>query len=180
MIVLTGASASGKTEVAKLLNLKYNIKKVVTHTTRQIRLGEKDGVDYHFVSKQEFQAMIKENKFVEWMIYNDNYYGTSKDEIADDKAVIVDPNGVQVFQNLKSKSIIVFRLLASDTTRFNRMLVRGDTLEIIKKRIESDKTCFSDEKYNNIQYTIDTDKYTIEEVTDKIFEIYTKSIHQRA
>jgi len=180
MIVLTGASASGKTEVAKLLNLKYNIKKVVTHTTRNVRLGEKDGVDYHFVSKQKFQSMIKENKFVEWMIYNDNYYGTSKDEIADDKAVIVDPNGVQVFQNLNSKSIIVFRLLASDTTRFNRMLVRGDTLEIIKKRIESDKTCFSDEKYNNIQYTIDTDKYTIEEVTDKIFEIYTKKIHQSA
>ena len=56
MIVLTGASASGKTEVAKLLFIKYDIKKVITHTTRPIRLGEKRGVDYHFVDVEKFSG----------------------------------------------------------------------------------------------------------------------------
>lgn len=180
MIVLTGASASGKTEVAKLLNLKYNIKKVITHTTRNMRIGEKRNVDYHFVDKEKFLQMIEEDKFVEYITYNDNYYGTSKKEISDDKVVIVDPNGVKSFQNLKDDKIVFFRLIASDTTRFNRMLVRGDNLEMIKKRIANDKECFSDSNYNNIKYTIDTDKYTIEEVTDIIYSLYIKHLNHKA
>ena len=54
MILLVGASASGKTEVAKLLKALYGIKKVITHTTRPIRKSEENDVDYHFVSKDEF------------------------------------------------------------------------------------------------------------------------------
>ena len=54
MIVLIGASASGKTEVAKTLIYKNGFSKIVTYTTRKIRPTEKDGIDYHFVSKQQF------------------------------------------------------------------------------------------------------------------------------
>ena len=54
MIVLTGASASGKTEVVKLLKIKYGIDKVVTHTTREIRSLEIPDEDYHFITKKEF------------------------------------------------------------------------------------------------------------------------------
>ena len=64
MIVLSGASASGKTEVAKMLAKKYGITKVVTTTTREKRNGEIHGKDYFFVSKNEFEIMIKEKKFV--------------------------------------------------------------------------------------------------------------------
>ncbi|MDD4005965.1 MAG: guanylate kinase, partial [Bacilli bacterium] len=70
MIILVGASASGKTEIAKILTRKYGIVKAITHTTRDMREGEKNGVDYFFVSKDEFAALAKQNAFVETTFYN--------------------------------------------------------------------------------------------------------------
>ena len=65
MILLVGASASGKTEVGKILLSKYGMKKAVTQTSRQIRPSEVDGVDYHFVSKEEFLRLWDEGKLIE-------------------------------------------------------------------------------------------------------------------
>ena len=65
MIVLIGASASGKTEAAKMLMAKYGIQKAITTTTRPMRVHEVDGRDYFFVSKEKFDQLIKEDKFVE-------------------------------------------------------------------------------------------------------------------
>ena len=73
MIVLAGASASGKTEVAKMLAAKYGIVKAITTTTRDMRVGEANGRDYFFVSKERFLEMIKEGRFVEHTTYNDNH-----------------------------------------------------------------------------------------------------------
>ena len=53
----------------------------VSHTTRLPRPGEINGVNYHFIGKDEFLKMIEEGKFVEYNLYSDNYYGTSKDEL---------------------------------------------------------------------------------------------------
>ena len=97
MIVITGASATGKTETARVLSTLFNIKKVVTHTTRPMRKGETDGVDYHFVSKEEFLKLKDEDYFVETTTYNNNYYGTSKKEISDDKVLIVETSGAKIF-----------------------------------------------------------------------------------
>ena len=95
MIVLAGASASGKTEVAKELAKKYGITKVITTTTRNIRVGESNGKDYFFVSKERFEEMIKEGRFVEHTLYNGNYYGSTKDQIAPNKCVVIDPKGLK-------------------------------------------------------------------------------------
>ena len=80
MLILIGPSASGKTEVAKLLASKYNITKIVTYTTRKPRIHEVNGVDYHFVSVEEFAKLTEQNFFVETTYYNSNYYGTAKKE----------------------------------------------------------------------------------------------------
>ena len=74
MIILIGPSASGKTEIAQILEKKYNLKKVITHTTREKRINEKENVDYYFVSKDTFLDMITQNKLVEYSFYNNNYY----------------------------------------------------------------------------------------------------------
>ena len=66
MIILTGPSASGKTATCLYLQDHYGIKKVITHTTRPMRHGEVNDVDYHFVSKEEFQRMIDNDEFVFW------------------------------------------------------------------------------------------------------------------
>lgn len=158
MIVLVGPSASGKTEAAKLLYSIYGIKKVITHTTRPMRIGEKDDVDYHFVSKEEFLKLKEKNYFIETTLYNGNYYGTSKSEVSDNKVLIVDPNGVKSILSLNDPRIIIFRLNADSTTRFNRMIIRGDSIENIEQRISKDKDVFSEDALSFKSINIDTEK----------------------
>ena len=165
MIVLVGPSASGKTEAAKLLYSIYGIKKVITHTTRPMRIGEKDDVDYHFVSKEEFLKLKEKNYFIETTLYNDNYYGTSKSEVSDNKVLIVDPNGVKSILSLNDPRIIIFRLNADSTTRFNRMIIRGDSIENIEQRISEDALSFK-------SINIDTEKMTLLEIAKFIYETY--------
>jgi guanylate kinase len=108
MIVLVGASASGKTEIAKKLVSSYGFSKVVTYTTRNKRPNEKIGVDYHFVSEKSFLDKKKKGFFLETTLYNGNYYGTSYDELGINKVLIVDPNGLKSYSDLHDKSIISF------------------------------------------------------------------------
>ncbi|MCI2068714.1 MAG: hypothetical protein LKJ88_03980 [Bacilli bacterium] len=177
MILLTGASASGKTETAKMLKVLFGINKVVTHTTRPMRPGEKDGVDYHFVTKQEFLELKKMNFFVETTEYNNNYYGTSKPEIADDKVVIVETSGARVFLGLNNPRIVAFRLLASKEMRAERMAQRGDSKEAIDQRLTNDVTRFADENFHDERIIeINTEKMSIEEVAKTVYEDYQKQL----
>ncbi len=172
MIVLVGASASGKTEVARALKNKYGLTKIITHTTRAMREKEIDGVDYHFVSVEDFLNLKKDNYFVETTEYNGNYYGTSRKEIEDNKVLVVDPNGLHAFVALGDHRIVTFFLNAAESTREKRMLLRGDHPEAIQKRLENDKTDFS---YNNVgrtDFVIDTEKISVEEVADSIYKLY--------
>lgn len=78
LIVLSGPSGVGKsTVIRELLAERGDIYFSVSFTTRKPRVGEADGVNYHFVSKEEFEAMIARDEFLEYAQYVDNYYGTS-------------------------------------------------------------------------------------------------------
>ena len=78
LIVLSGPSGVGKsTVISELLSERHDIYFSVSFTTRAPRVGEQDGVNYNFVSKAEFEAMIGRNEFLEYAQYVDNYYGTS-------------------------------------------------------------------------------------------------------
>jgi guanylate kinase len=173
MIILIGASASGKTEVAKLLGSKYGIQKVVTHTTRHKRDGETDDVDYHFVSFEQFEELKNRGYFVETTFYNGNFYGTSHKEIGDDKVLIVDPNGLDAFQKLHNRRIVTFFMDASETTRLNRMLYRGDALNQAKRRIANDKIDFDPTRINTTDYFIDTERHNIEQIADIVYKTYS-------
>ncbi len=174
MILITGASASGKTETAKELGVLFGIKKVVTHTTRNKRVGEVDGIDYHFVTKEEFNQLKALDVFVETTIYNNNYYGTSKKEIADDKVLVVETSGARVFLGLKDEHIMVYRLHASNQTRATRMRNRGDKEEDIQKRLINDVTRFADDQLKDDRiYEIDTEKYDIKGVAEIIYKHYS-------
>ncbi len=83
VIVLVAPSGSGKTTMAKKLLADFkNIKFSVSATTRNPRPGEKNGVDYHFLSVNEFQKSIDENDFIEWEeFYGGKRYGTLKSEV---------------------------------------------------------------------------------------------------
>ena len=81
MLILVGHSASGKTEIANQLKRDYDMKKIITYTTRPKRINEVDGVDYHFVSEEQFLKLKEENFFVETTNFNGYYYGSSKNDV---------------------------------------------------------------------------------------------------
>ncbi|MCH4201422.1 MAG: AAA family ATPase [Bacilli bacterium] len=176
MIILVGASASGKTEVAKTLAKKYGIRKIITHTTRDMRKGEQNGVDYYFVSKPDFLTLKEQNAFAETTLYNGNFYGTSKKEIGDNKVLLVDPNGLNAFKKLNNPRIVTFFLFAESPTRRRRMLERGDDPKIIEERLTNDLIKFAPENVGPTNYVIDSENQNVEEVADCIYSLYQKHL----
>lgn len=179
MIILVGASASGKTEVARALKREFGITKAVTHTTRAPRKGERTGIDYFFVTEQEFESLKKRGAFVETTEYNNHHYGTSKGQIDDDKVLIVDPNGLKAFLALNDKSIVSFNLTASKKTRIARMEERGDSKEEIDSRIKNDDIDFAPDKVSSAHFRINTEKKNISQVAEEVYEKYLEELSRR-
>ena len=176
MIILVGASASGKSVVVNKMKEKYNFTKLITYTTRAMRVGEVNDVDYHFITKDEFIRKQEKDMFIESTLYNDNYYGTAFEDISVNKALIVEPSGANVYyEKLGSQVMIVF-LDASEEHRKERMLGRGDKIEDINNRIKNDIICFDKKKLKHIDLIVKTDDLTIEEVTDLIISEYKKKV----
>ena len=179
MIVLAGASASGKTEVAKELAKKYGITKVITTTTRKMRQGEINGKDYFFVTKEEFELMLQEGRFVEHTLYNENLYGSTKDQIMHNRSVVIDPAGLRAYIALNDPTIVTFFLDTDEQTRFKRMLQRGDKEEDAIKRIEHDRLAFRPENIASVDFHINSQNFGIEEVTDDVYQKYMETLKKR-
>ncbi len=172
MIILVGPSASGKTEIAKLLIKNYGFSKFVTTTTRPMRVGETNDVDYHFISIQDFERYIHENRFIEYVIYNANFYGTYKDEISDDKVLIVEPKGHKAFNDLNNPNIISFFIDSPKSVREARMIERKDKADDIYKRLSLDDVYFAESK-NHVNEIVENDgSKSLEEITKHIYESY--------
>ena len=78
LVVISGPSGAGKTSVCRALKQHPDVEFSVSATTRTRREGERDGVDYHFLSREDFQRRLGENQFLEWATYNGNLYGTPR------------------------------------------------------------------------------------------------------
>ena len=82
MVILSSPSGVGKTTITKKIQQKYQSFRIsVSHTTRKPRSNEVNGVDYHFVSQEKFEKLIKEKKFYEYAKIFENYYGTLKENV---------------------------------------------------------------------------------------------------
>lgn len=174
MLILVGPSASGKTEIANILISNYKMKKVVTYTTRPIRINEIAGVSYNFVTLDEFLNLKAHDEFVETTFYNNNYYGTRKKDISTDKTVVLDLNGLKAFQEQMPEAIFSFYLDTAEETRILRMANRGDTREQIEKRIAHDRLLF-DKDQIKVDRIIKNENTSLESLAQTIYEIYTKS-----
>lgn len=82
IIVISSPSGGGKTTlVQRLLSEKPNFQLVISHTTRNPRLSEKNAESYFFIDRNEFESKIENGEFLEWAVVHGNYYGTSKKEV---------------------------------------------------------------------------------------------------
>jgi guanylate kinase len=142
LFVISAPSGAGKTSlVSALLERMENIKVSVSHTTRDIRPGEEDGVNYNFISKEVFTNLIGEGKFLEHAEVFGNYYGTSQAWVEDtlksgtDVILEIDWQGAQQIRKLIGCQSI-FILPPSIEALRERLTGRGqDGEEIINQRM---------------------------------------------
>jgi guanylate kinase len=114
-IVLSGPSGVGKDAVlARMRRSQRPFHYVVTATTRPRRAREKNGVNYHFLSRKEFQQMIDKHQLLEWANVYGNYYGVPKDEVSPalsrgvDTIVKVDVQGAATIKKILPQAVFIF------------------------------------------------------------------------
>lgn len=174
MIVLVGASASGKTELAKILYQSYGYQKCVTTTTRLPRPNEQNGLDYHFVDKKTFLTLESNNAFLEVTYYQDNKYGIQKKDVNTKGIVIVDPDGANALIEQLDKDAFLVYVEASESLRIHRMKTRGDSEDLIQKRLKFDRDTFNINRFKNIDLLIRNESESLEKLAQKIHTAYQK------
>ena len=145
LFVVVAPSGAGKTTlVDALLKREPNIRLSPSYTTRAPREGEKDGVDYFFISRPQFERMIQDGEFLEHANVYGNYYGTSRkwieSELSGDHDVLleIDWQGAQQVRKLFPHMVGIFILPPSLAELRNRLKSRGkDSPEAIEKRMAS-------------------------------------------
>ena len=145
MVILSSPSGVGKTTITKKIQQKYQSFKIsVSHTTRLPRSNEVDGVDYHFVSNEKFEKLIKEKKFYEYAKIFENYYGTLKKNVDDsikinDLLFDIDWQGTKQLSNFNNLKIIKIYLITSNKNELkNRLIKRNqNSNEEIEKRFNA-------------------------------------------
>ena len=159
-IILSAPSGTGKTTTCKLLREKLpDLKIAVSHTTRGIRDGEKDGADYNFISQKEFEEKIENKEFLEWARVHSFYYGTAFQAInsnlqgGHDALLELDVQGVESLRKMKYQGIYILILPPSIKEMETRLKKRGtDSEESILQRIKTGKE--EVKKYKMYDYVI--------------------------
>ena len=145
LVVLSSPSGVGKTTLTKKIQQKFpNFKISVSHTTRPPRSNEIDGIDYHFISKKEFEKLISNKKFYEYAKIFDNYYGTLKENVdktikVNDIIFDIDWQGTKQLKNNKKLNLIKLYLIKQNKKEKKKRLLKRDqnSKEDIEKRLKS-------------------------------------------
>jgi len=148
LYIISAPSGAGKTSlVREVLTTVPGVALSVSHTTRPMRPGERDGVHYHFVSVAEFQEMIAAGAFLEYAQVFDNYYGTSLAGVGDqlrggqDVILEIDWQGAQQVRQLFPEVVAIFILPPSREVLENRLRARGqDSEAVIARRLREVRT----------------------------------------
>ena len=178
IVVISGPSGSGKNTVyEELLKRDKSIAQTVSATTRAPREGEINGVDYYFISCEDFEQRIADGEFIEHVKYGSNYYGTLKSEVTrlseEDKTVvlIIDVVGALNFKRLFPESLTVFLLPPSEEELKHRLCGRGtDSEDAILTRLSIAK----DEMKQADKYDYRVVNAELEKCVDEVYEIITK------
>jgi guanylate kinase len=143
-VVVAAPSGTGKTTVCReVVSRDAGIEFSVSHTTRPRRPGERDGVDYHFVTADEFERLVQAGAFLEWAVYNDHRYGTSwaalDAPLAAGHEVLleIEVQGARQVRARRSDARFVFLLPPSLAVLRERLERRGtDSPDVIARRLE--------------------------------------------
>lgn len=177
IFIISGPSGAGKNAVYDGLTSKNgDIAQTISVTTRAPRCGEVNGVDYYFVSREEFLRRVKLNEFIEYVNYGENYYGTLKSEVdrllGENKKIIlvIDVRGAFNIKNVYPDATTIFIVPPSVEELRRRIVCRGENnsaeVELrLKIALEELKQC---DKYD---YCVVNDKLEdcIKEINNIIY-----------
>lgn len=143
LYIISAPSGAGKTSLVKaLIDSEAQIRVSVSHTTRAMRPGEVDGVNYHFTSREQFHAMLDKAEFLEHAEVFGNLYGTSQEWVKQtlregfDLILEIDWQGAQQVRRLMPESKSIFILPPTQEALRHRLTNRGqDSGEIIEQRM---------------------------------------------
>ena len=165
LFVISAPSGAGKTSLVKaLLEKTEGIGVSVSHTTRAMREGEQDGIDYNFIDKESFVAMVEQCAFLEHAQVFDNYYGTAVANIEDklkqgeDVILEIDWQGAAQVRKQLPYAVNIFILPPSQAALEERLRGRGqDNDEIIERRMRDAKSETS--HYSEYDYLVVNDDF---------------------
>jgi len=143
LVVISSPSGAGKTTLAHRLAEQERLEFSVSYTTRLPRSGETDGVDYKFITEDEFSSMVERNEFAEWAQVHGNRYGTAVHTVnralEDGKDYLFDVDyqgGAQIRRQWPAESVLVFILPPSMAELERRLRRRAtDSPEAIERRL---------------------------------------------
>ena len=175
MVILSSPSGAGKTTITKKIQQKYHSFKIsVSHTTRKPRSNEVDGVDYNFISENEFKKSIKEGKFYEYAKIFDNYYGTLKKTVDDmikknDIIFDIDWQGTKQLSQFNNLNLVKIYLIPPNKDELKQRLIKRnlDPLSEVEKRFnafEEDVQHWEDYDYVLVNENLDNCYKQIEKI----------------
>jgi len=184
LFIISGTTGAGKnTIVAEFLkNTKIPFAKIITYTTRPPRPGETQGVDYHFVSENEFADLIKQGVFLEWAKVHDHKYGSPKKDVlkaleqGQNVILIIDVQGALAVKKSMPEAILIFITLENFSEIEKRFLKRhGQVTPELNIRLQSAKKEL--EQINKYDYKIINYTDQLPEAVNNLADIINKEIN---
>jgi len=178
LILFCGPSGSGKTTIVHHLLKKFPMMRFsVSATTRPKRENETDGIDYHFLSPEEFRTKIANNEFLEWEeVYKDRYYGSLKSEVDrilnEGNIALFDIDvvgGLNIRKNYGRQLLDVFVMPPSVDELHKRLVARAtEDEESLRKRLDkAEEEMHAAFQFNHVIVNIDLQK-AIQEAEEKV------------
>jgi guanylate kinase len=164
LFIVSAPSGTGKTTlVERLVQLVPALRMSRSYTSRAARAGERDGVDYNFVTRQRFEAMIEESDFLEWADVFGNFYGTCAADTeavlaeGEDVVLVIDVQGARQVRTRGIETVGIFVLPPSAAILEQRLRGRSkDTEEQICRRLE--KACEEVTEFEQYEYVVINDE----------------------
>lgn len=165
LFIISAPSGAGKTSLVRaLLEALDDVSVSISHTTRVKRPQERNGVDYYFITRPQFQAMVKSGEFLEYAEVFDNYYGTSwltvENQLAAGKDVIleIDWQGARMARNRMPQCRSIFILPPSRSALEGRLHKRAqDSKAIIQRRMRDAENEM--QHYSEFDYVVVNDQF---------------------
>jgi guanylate kinase len=185
LFIVSAPSGAGKTSLCReVLSLLPDLHFSVSHTTRPPRQHERDGIDYYFVSPEEFKRMIESGQFVEWAEIYGNLYGTSRTSVEALKAkgvdIIfdIDHRGAKQIKTTYRDSITIFILPPSSQELEERLKQRGtDDASVITRRLTKAKEEMEQSSWYHYQIVNDDLTRAVEQLKEIITTERVKRIN---